>query len=116
MYRPCTLQICLLDMVDESKMMKDIIQVMLWPLSVNFKLGYSYIVETKDKTLKYCFTSKSLCLENHTFHDKADALKWIESYRTPHQDDIQRAHDDQIFSTSGLRFIKRVACTVWIEK
>ena len=116
MYRPCTLQICLLDMVDESKMLRDIIQVMLWPLKVNFKIGYSYIVETKDKTLKYCFTSKSICIEDQTFYHKAHALEWIKSYRTPHQDAIQKAHDDQIFSTSGLRFICRVACTVWIEK
>ena len=116
MYRPCSLQLCLLDMVDESKLLKDIIKVMLWPLKVNFKIGYSYIAMTKDEGLKYCFTSKSLCLENHTFYDKAEALKWIESYQTPHQDDIQEAHDEQIFSNSGLRFVKRVACTVWIEK
>ena len=106
----------MLDMVDEAKMLKDIIEIMVWPLNVNFKLGYSYIAMTKDEGLKYCFTSKSLSLEDQTFYHKADALEWIKSYRTPHQDAIQEAHDDQIFSTSGLRFVKRVACTVWIEK
>ena len=116
MLRPCTLQICLLDMVSEPEALKDIIQVMLWPIAVNFKIGYSYLAMTKAKQLKYCYTSKSLAIENQTFRNKKDALEWIKTYQTPHQDDIQKPHDAEMFSESGLKFQRRVACFIWIEK